>query len=114
MSTLRNKVQLIGNLGMDPEVKDLGNNKKLVKFSLATNENYKNAQGELVKETQWHHVIAWGKLADTIVKYLFKGSEVAIEGKLINNNYTDKAGVKRYNTEVQVSDMVILSKQNKL
>lgn len=114
MSTLRNKVQLIGNLGMDPEVKDLGNNKKLVKFRVATNESYKNAQGELVKETQWHNLIAWGKLADTVVKYLNKGSEVAVEGKLINSNYTDKSGVKRYNTEVQVSELVIFSKQNKL
>jgi single-strand DNA-binding protein len=73
--------------------------------------NYKNAKGEKISETQWHNVIAWGKLADIAEKYLVKGSEVAIEGKLINRNYTDKQGVKRYITEVQANELLILSKK---
>ena len=108
MNTLRNKVQLIGNLGMNPEIKTVDGGKKLAKMSIATNESYKNAKGELVKETQWHNLIAWGKTADIIEKYLEKGSEVAIEGKLINRNYTDKEGLKRYITEIQVNDLVML------
>ena len=108
MNTLRNKVQLIGNLGMNPEIKTVDGGKKLAKMSIATNESYKNAKGEMVKETQWHNLIAWGKTADIIEKYLEKGSEVAIEGKLINRNYTDKDGAKRYITEIQVNELVML------
>jgi single-strand DNA-binding protein len=78
---------------------------------VATNENYKNAKGEKVTETQWHNVVAWGKLADIAEKYLFKGTEVVIEGKLINRNYTDKQGVKRYTTEVQANELLILTKK---
>ncbi len=108
MNALRNKVQLIGNLGMNPEIKTLDSGKKLAKMSIATNESYKNAKGEFVKETQWHNLIAWGKTADIIEKYLKKGSEVAIEGKLINRNYTDKEGIKKYITEIQVSDFLMV------
>lgn len=108
MNALRNKVQLIGNLGMDPEVKALNGGKKLAKMSIATNETYKNAKGEKVTETQWHNLIAWGKTADLVEKFLKKGSEVAIEGKLINNNYTDKEGVKRYSTQIEVSEVLML------
>jgi len=108
MNALRNKVQLIGNLGLAPEIKTLESGRKLAKMSIATNESYKNAKGELVKETQWHNLIAWGKTADIIEKYLKKGSEVAIDGKLINRNYTDKEGVKRYVTEIEVDEVLIL------
>ena len=108
MNTLRNKVQLIGNLGQNPEVKELDGGKKVAKFSLATNETYRNKAGEKVTDTQWHNLVAWGKNADIIEKYLKKGSEVAIEGKLLNRNYTDKEGVKRYVTEIQVSDLLML------
>lgn len=108
MNALRNKVQLIGHLGMNPEVKSLGDGKKLAKVSIATNETYKNAKGEKVSETQWHNLIAWGKTAGVMEKYLTKGSEVAVEGKLINRNYTDKEGVKRYITEIQVSDLLMI------
>lgn len=108
MNALRNKVQLIGNLGMDPEVKSLDGGKKLAKVSIATNETYKNAKGERITETQWHNLIAWGKTADIVEKYLKKGSEVAVEGKLINRNYTDKEGVKRYVTEIEVSEVLML------
>ncbi len=113
MNALRNKVQLIGNLGNDPEVKTFDKGKKLAKMSIATNESYRNAKGELVKETQWHNLIAWGKTADIIEKHLKKGSEVAVEGKLINRNYTDKDGNKRYVTEIEVNELLMLGTKNK-
>ena len=112
MNTLRNKVQLIGNLGQNPEVKELNGGKKVAKFSLATNETYRNKAGEKVTETQWHNLVAWGKTADIIEKFLKKGSEVAIEGKLLNRNYTDKEGVKRYVTEIQVNELLMLGGKN--
>ena len=108
MNALRNKVQLIGHLGMNPEIKTLDGGRKLAKMSIATNESYKNAKGELVKETQWHNIIAWGKTAEIIEKYLKKGNEVAVEGKLINKTYTDKEGIKRYATEIEVNELLML------
>ena len=108
MNALKNKVQLIGNLGNAPEVRNTESGKKLVRFSIATSETYRNAKGEKVKETQWHNLIAWGKVADIAEKYLTKGSEVAIEGKLMNNNYTDKDGNKKYNTEIQIHELLLL------
>ncbi len=109
MNNLKNKVQLIGNLGMDPEVKTVNGNSKLAKFSIATNESYKNTKGEKVTETQWHNLVAWGKTADFVEKYLVKGIEIVVDGKLINRNYTDKNDIKRYITEVQVNDVLIVS-----
>jgi single-strand DNA-binding protein len=108
MFSLRNKVQLIGNLGKNPEVRTTESGKKLVKFSVATNESYTNQKGEKVKETQWHNLTAWGKLADIAEKYLNKGSEIAIEGKLITRDYTDKEGIKKYVTEIQVNELLLL------
>ena len=108
MKNLRNKVQLIGNLGNNPEIIDLDSGKKLVKFSIATNESYKNAQGELIKETQWHNVIAWNNTANIIEKYVTKGNEIAIEGKLVNRSFEDKEGVKRYVTEVVASEVLMM------
>ena len=108
MNALKNKVQLIGNLGNAPEVKNTEKGKQLAKFSIATNETYYNVKGEKVTETQWHNLIAWGKVAELVEKYLTKGSEVAIEGKLMNNNYTDKDGNKRYSTEIQVNELLLL------
>jgi single-strand DNA-binding protein len=110
MYALKNKVQLIGNLGNAPEVRNTESGKKLVRFSVATNEQYKNAKGEKVTETQWHNLIAWGKVADIVEKYLTKGTEVAIEGKLINRNYMDKEGNKKYITEIQVNEVLMLGK----
>ena len=107
MYALKNKVQLIGNLGNAPEVKTTESGKKLARFSVATNESYRNASGEKVTETTWHNLIAWGKVADIAEKYLTKGKEVAIEGKLINNSYTDKEGVKRFSTEIQVNEILM-------
>ena len=106
MNSLRNSVRLIGNLGGNPEVKELPSGKKLAKVSIATNEKYKDSDGNLVTETQWHNLTAWGKTADFIEKYLEKGNEVAVEGKLLNRNYTDKDGVKKYATEVSVNDIM--------
>ncbi|HZX58761.1 MAG TPA: single-stranded DNA-binding protein [Mucilaginibacter sp.] len=111
MNQMRNKVQLIGHLGQAPEIKTIADGKKVAHLSVATNENYKNAKGEKVTETQWHTVTAWGKLAEIAEKYLVKGIEVAIEGKLINRNYTDKQGVKRYVTEIQANELLILTKK---
>ena len=109
MYALKNKVQLIGNLGNAPEVKTTENGKKLARFSVATNESYRNASGEKVTETTWHNLVAWGKVAEIAEKYLNKGSEIAIEGKLINRSYTDKDGNKKYITEVQVNELLMLS-----
>lgn len=108
MNALRNKVQLIGHLGNAPEIRNTEAGKKLARFSVATDEIYRSATGEKVKETQWHNLVAWGKVADIVEKYLHKGSEVAIEGKLINRNYTDKEGNKKYISEVQVNEMLML------
>ncbi len=110
MYALKNKVQLIGNLGNAPEVRNTESGKKLVRFSVATNEQYKNAKGERITETQWHNIIAWGKVADIAEKYLVKGTEVAIEGKLVNRNYMDKEGNKKYITEIQVNELLMLGK----
>ncbi len=108
MSTLRNKVQLIGNLGNNPEIITLESGKKLAKMSIATNETYKNAQGEKVTDTQWHNVVAWNKTAEIIEKYLQKGSEIAIEGKLTSRSYEDKDGTKKYITEIVCNEMLML------
>jgi single-strand DNA-binding protein len=108
MSTLRNKVQLIGHLGKDPEITNLDGGKKLAKFSIATNETYKNQKGEKVTDTQWHNIVAWGKTAEIIEKYVAKGKEVAVEGKLTSRSYDDKEGNKRYITEVVCNELVML------
>lgn len=111
MYALKNKVQLIGNLGNAPEVRTLDGGKKMARFSIATNETYRNAKGEKVTETQWHNMIAWGKLAEIAEKYLTKGKEVVVEGKLVNRNYTDKDGNKKYSTEVQVNELLLLGEK---
>jgi single-strand DNA-binding protein len=108
MNTLRNKVTLIGNLGNDPEIKSFDGNKKMVKLSVATNEYYKNNKGERVNETQWHNIIAWGKLAEISERYLKKGAELAVEGKISTRSYNDKEGNKRYTTEIIASDILLL------
>ena len=108
MNTLRNKVQLIGNLGNNPEVITLESGKKLAKFSIATNDNYRNASGEKITDTQWHNVIAWNKTAEIVEKYLTKGNEIAVEGKLTSRSYENKEGVKKYITEIVVNELLML------
>lgn len=106
MKSLRNSVQLIGRLGKDPEVK-IYNDRKKASFSIATSDTYKNQKGEKVEDTQWHNVVIWGKLAGIAEKYLKKGNEVAIEGKLVHRVY-ETNGEKRFFTEVSVNDLVLL------
>jgi|TARA_Y100001001_G_scaffold58512_2_gene55382 single-strand DNA-binding protein len=108
MKSLKNKVQLIGNLGKDPEITQLEDGRKLAKFSLATNDSYKNANGEKVEETQWHNVVAWGKTADIIESYTSKGKLIAIEGRLTSRSYEDKEGAKKYVTEVVANEILLL------
>lgn len=111
MNTLRNSVQLIGNLGKDIEIKAFDNGSKLAKFSLATNEYYKNNKGEKVQETQWHNIVAWGKTAELMEKVLNKGSEVAIRGKLTHRSYDDKQGTTRYISEIVAQEFVKITKE---
>ena len=108
MSTLRNKVQLIGNLGIDPEIVTVSSGRKLAKFSMATNENYKNNKGERMTDTQWHHVVVWGKTAELIELYLGKGKEVAVEGKLVTRSWDDPQGQRRFATEVHCHTLLML------
>lgn len=107
MNTLRNKVQLIGNLGNDPEIINLESGKTLAKFTMATNDSYTNNNGEKITDTQWHHVVAWGKTAEIIEKYVTKGKEIAIEGKLTSRSYDDKEGHKKYITEIVANEVLM-------
>jgi single-strand DNA-binding protein len=109
MNALVNKVQLIGQLGNNPEVKTLESGKKVANFSMATNESYKNQAGEKVTDTQWHNVVAWGPTAGIVEQYVHKGERIAIEGKLTSRSYEDKTGVKRYVTEVVANEVLLLS-----
>lgn len=113
MNAMKNRVQLIGNLGAAPEVRNLNSGKKVAQFSIATSESYKNSAGERVQETQWHQVVAWNKLAEIVENYLDRGRRVAVEGKLVYRTYEDKNGVKRYVTEIIASDILMLDKKEK-
>ncbi len=112
MNTLRNSVRLVGNLGMDPEVKSFDNNRKLAKISIATNETYKNDKGEKITDTQWHSLVAWGSQAKFAEDFLKKGDEIAIEGKLSSRSYVDKDGNKKYTTEIVVNEFLKLGSKN--
>ena len=109
--TIKNRVQLIGNLGATPEVKTLDSGNKVARFSVATSEYFTNKKGEKINETHWHNIVVWGKLAGIAEQLLQKGTEVAIDGKLSTRNYTDKAGVKKYVTEVVASELLLLTKK---
>ena len=113
MNTLKNRVQLIGNLGQDPESKTLESGKKVVKFTLATSDSFKNADGQKVNETTWHNIVAWNGLADIAGKYLKKGHQVAIEGKIVYRIYEDKNKVTKYITEIVANDMLMLKSPKK-
>jgi len=114
MNNLRNRVQLIGNLGQDPEIKTLESGKKVVHFTLATNDGYKNNDGQKVEETTWHNIVAWNGLAERAAKYLKKGKEVAVDGRLVYRSYEDKKGVTKYITEIVLNEMLLLgSSKNK-
>ena len=107
---MKNRVQLIGRVGQDPEVKTLEGGKKLATVSIATNDVYYKENGDKVEQTEWHRVTAWGKTADIIEKYVTKGKEIGIEGKLTHRSYDDKNGEKRYVTEVVVTEVLLLGK----
>lgn len=110
MNAMKNRVQLIGNVGNDPEIKNFDGGKKLASLTIATNESYKNDKGEKVEQTEWHKITAWGRTAEIIEKYVTKGKEIAIEGKLTHRSYDDKDGNKRYITEVVANDILLLGK----
>ncbi len=110
MNEMKNRVQLIGNVGGEPEIRTLETGKKVAHLTIATNDYYKNDKGEKVQQTEWHRVTAWGKVAEIIEKYVVKGKEIAVEGKLTHRSYDDKNGEKRYVTEVIVNDILLLSK----
>jgi single-strand DNA-binding protein len=110
MNSIKNKVTLIGNVSKTPEVRTITENKKVARIYLASNEVYKNAKGEKITQTTWHNIVLWGKLAELAEKQLNKGVEIAIDGKLINRNYTDKNGVLRYTTEIQANGLIIMGK----
>ncbi|MCC6540697.1 MAG: single-stranded DNA-binding protein [Flavobacteriales bacterium] len=111
MNTLKNKVQLIGNLGFDPEVREIAKGRKVARISVATNDSYRNASGERVTDTQWHTVVAWGNTAEAVERLLRKGSPVALEGRLVHRSYETKDGSKRYITEVVMNDFQLLGQK---
>ena len=108
MKSLKNHVQLIGNVGQEPIITNLENGKKIARFSLATNEYYKNIKGDKVQNTEWHTIVAWGKTAEIIEKYAGKGKEIGISGKLKSRTYEDSEEVKRYVTEVEANEILLL------
>jgi single-strand DNA-binding protein len=112
MSAIANRVQLIGQLGQNPETKKFENGSRLARFTMATNDVYKNASGEKVKETQWHNVVAWGKTADILEKYVKKGDRIAVEGKITSRSYDDKDGQKKYFTEIIANEIMLLGSKS--
>ncbi|OFY57548.1 MAG: single-stranded DNA-binding protein [Bacteroidetes bacterium RBG_19FT_COMBO_42_10] len=109
MNSLRNRVQLIGNLGQDPDLKTLESGKKVAHFTLATNDDYKNGEGQKISETTWHNIVAWNGLADIAGKYLKKGRQVAVEGRIVYRSYEDKKGVTKYITEIVLDQLMMLA-----
>ena len=110
MNALRNQAQLIGYVGNDPEITELEGGKKLAKFSLATNEIYNNAAGERTLSTEWHTIIAWDRQAEIAEKYVQKGKEIAVSGRITHRSYDDNEGQKKRITEIRCSDLLLLGK----
>ncbi|WP_258102333.1 single-stranded DNA-binding protein [Marinoscillum pacificum] len=110
MTNLKNHVQLIGRLGNEPQIKTFDSGKRMASFSLATNEKYRNNKGEQVEDTQWHNIVIWGKKVDVVENYLKKGSEVAVQGKLVNRSY-ESNGEKKYITEISLNELLMLDKK---
>ena len=109
MNSLKNKVHLIGYLGQDPELKTIESGKKVARFTLATDDGYKNTEGQKISETTWHNIVAWNGLAELSEKYLKKGRQVAVEGRIVYRTYEDKKGTTRYITEIVLSDLAFLN-----
>lgn len=110
MKTLKNYVQLIGNLGQDVELKEFDNGNKKASFTLATTERYTDKTGEKIENTEWHNIVAWGKLANWITDSLGKGDQVLIQGKLSHRKYTDNTGNTKYFTEIITSEFMKITK----
>lgn len=108
MNSMKNRVTLIGNLGMDPEIKTTETGKKVTNFTLATNDGFKNADGQKITETTWHNCVAWNGLAETVTRFLKKGKEVAVEGRIVYRTYEDKKGITKNITEIVLNDLVLL------
>lgn len=108
MNTLRNRVTLIGNLGFDPEVREIAEKRRVARMSICTNDSYYNKEGEIVEDTQWHTVVAWGSTADRVATLLKKGSLITMEGRLVHRSYEDNGGSKRYVTEIVLSSFELL------
>jgi single-strand DNA-binding protein len=108
MNSLKNRVTLIGNLGQDPETKTTETGKKVTRFTLATDDGYKNSDGQKISETTWHNIVAWNGLADIAGKYLKKGKQVAVEGRIVYRTYEDKKGVTKNITEIVLNDLMLL------
>jgi single-strand DNA-binding protein len=111
MRNLKNMVRLIGNVGMDPELRTLTNGNTVARFSLATSEGYINKEGEKVIDTQWHRIVAWGKTAQLVEKICRKGNRIAIDGKLTNRSYEDDQGEKKYITEIIANELMVINSQ---
>jgi single-strand DNA-binding protein len=112
MKTL-NKVQLIGRLGKDPEVQKFDGDNMVVRFPLATNESYKDKNGQLIESTDWHNIVAWRKLGQIAEQYIKKGMSIYVEGKIRSRSYDDKDGVKRYVTEIVADNFIMLDKKRR-
>ena len=110
MNALRNKVQLIGRLGQDPEILNFTDGNKMAKFSLATDDSYKDKNGNKIDRAYWHNIVVRGGLVKIVESYVTKGKEIAIEGKLTNRSFEDKDGNKRYVTEIVCNELLMLSK----
>lgn len=108
-TTMKNKVQLLGRLGNEPELKEVGNGQRLLRLSLATNERFRAADGDWKEDTQWHPVVAWGKQAERLANQVKKGSALLVEGRLVHRTYETKEGEKRYSTEVVLADYQLMS-----
>jgi len=112
MNALRNKVSLIGRLGAQPEVVTFDSGKTLARFSIATNESYRDKSGEWQEQTQWHNITAWGKTATLVGKILNKGQEVIVQGRLVNKSYETKSGEKRFSTEIEMNEFLAIGSKN--
>jgi single-strand DNA-binding protein len=112
MNSMKNRVTLIGNLGQDPDIKTLEPGKKVAHFTLATNDGFKNADGQKITETTWHNIVAWNGLADIAGKFLKKGNEVAVEGRIVYRSFEDKKGVTKNVTEIVLNDLCLLRNGN--
>jgi single-strand DNA-binding protein len=108
MNSLKNKVILVGRLGQNPETKTIDGGKKVTHFTLATDDSYKNAEGQKISEATWHNITAWNGLEDIADRFLKKGNQVAVEGRIVYRSYEDKKGVTKNVTDIVLSDLVLL------